>query len=64
MTEETMQEARKAFLVDTLKKLLGQDSPSGFTDNVVTAAEGIARELGFAMRFFRFRRGAIFLLRS
>lgn len=50
MTEETMLEARKAFLVDTLKKLLGQDSPSGFTDNVVTAAEGIARELGFATR--------------
>lgn len=50
MTEETMLEARKAFLVDTLKKLLGQDSPSGFTDNVVTVAEGIARELGFATR--------------
>lgn len=32
MTEETMREARKDFLVDTLKKLLGQDSPSGFTD--------------------------------
>ena len=32
MTEETMREARKAFLVDALKKLLGQDSPIGFTD--------------------------------
>ena len=41
MTEETMREARKDFLVDTLKKLLGQDSPSGFTDNVVTAAASL-----------------------
>ena len=48
MTEEKMQEARRAFLVDTLRKLLGQDSPTGFTDRVVTAAEDIARELGFA----------------
>ena len=50
MTEEKMQEARRAFLVDTLRKLLGQDSPTGFTDRVVTAAEDIARELGFAAR--------------
>ena len=50
MTEEKMQEARRAFLVDTLRKLLGQDSPTGFTDRVVTAAEDIARELGFATR--------------
>ena len=49
MTEETMQ-ARQAFLVDTLQKLLGQDSPSGFTGKVVTVAEGIARERGFATR--------------
>ena len=50
MTEEKMQEARRAFLVDTLRKLLGQDSPTGFTDRVVTAAEDIARELGFVTR--------------
>ena len=46
MTEEKMQEARRAFLVDTLQKLLGQDSPTGFTDKVVTVAEGIARGCG------------------
>lgn len=48
MTEEKMQgEARQVFLVDTLQKLLGQDSPTGFTERVVTVAEKIARELGF-----------------
>lgn len=48
MTEEKMQgEARQAFLVNTLQKLLGQDSPTGFTERVVTVAEEIARELGF-----------------
>ena len=48
MTEEKMQgEALQAFLVDTLQKLLGQDSPTGFTERVVTVAENIARELGF-----------------
>ena len=36
--------------MDTLQKLLGQDSPTGFTDKVVTVAEGIARQLGFATR--------------
>ena len=45
-----MLEARRAFLVDTLQKLLGQDSPTGYTEKVVTVAEGIARELGFATR--------------
>ena len=46
MTEEKMQgEARQAFLVDTLQKLLGQDSPTGFTERVVTVAEEIARDL-------------------
>ena len=49
MTEEMMQ-ARQAFLVDTLQKLLGQDSPSGFTGKVVTVAEDIARQLGFSTR--------------
>ena len=40
MTEEKMQgEARQAFLVNTLQKLLGQDSPTGFTERVVTVAE-------------------------
>ena len=51
MAQTAMQEqAREAFLTDTLKTLLGQDSPTGFTENVVTAAEGIARELGFETR--------------
>ncbi len=50
MTDKTRQEARRVFLVDTLKKLLGQDSPTGFTDKVVTVAEGIAQELGFVTR--------------
>ena len=51
MAQTAMQEqARVAFLTDTLKTLLGQDSPTGFTENVVTAAEGIARELGFETR--------------
>lgn len=30
MTEETMREVRKVFLVDTLQKLQGQDSPTDF----------------------------------
>ena len=50
MTEEKMREGRLAFLTDTLQKLLGQDSPTGFTEKVVTAAEKVARELGFAAR--------------
>ena len=50
MTEQTLQQARQAFLEDTLKKLLGQDSPTGFTEKVVTVAENIAREQGFATR--------------
>lgn len=51
MTEEkTLEQARRDFLVDTLQKLLGQDSPSGFTGKVVAAAEDIARALGFATR--------------
>lgn len=41
-----MREACKAFLEDTLKKLLGQNSHTGFTKKVVTAAEDIAREQG------------------
>ena len=35
-------QARRAFLVDTLQKLLGQDSPTGFTHGVIGVAEGIA----------------------
>ena len=51
MTEEKMQgEARQAFLVNTLQKLLGQDSPTGFTERVVTVAEEIARELGITTK--------------
>ena len=51
MKDETkLEQARRAFLVDTLKKLLAQDSPTGFTDKVVTAAEDIALNLGFAAR--------------
>ena len=51
MTEEKMQgEARQVFLVDTLQKLLGQDSPTGFTERVVTVAEEIARELGITTK--------------
>ena len=51
MAQTAMQEqAREAFLTNALKTLLGQDSPTGFTENVVTAAEGIARELGFGTR--------------
>lgn len=43
MAQTAMQEqAREAFLTNALKTLLGQDSPTGFTENVVTAAEGIA----------------------
>lgn len=48
MTEERTKE--QAFLVDTLQKLLGQDSPTGFTEKVVTVAENIARGLGFETR--------------
>lgn len=48
MTEERTKE--QAFLVDALQKLLGQDSPTGFTEKVVTVAEGITRELGFETR--------------
>lgn len=43
-------QARRAFLEDALNRLLGQDSPTGFTDRVVTEAENIARALGFAAR--------------
>ena len=51
MTEnKTQVQSRQAFLVDTLQKLLGQDSPTGFTEKVVTVAEDIVRELGFAER--------------
>ena len=50
MTEEKMQgEARQAFLVNTLQKLLGQDSPTGFTERVVTVAEEIARLKGISV---------------
>ena len=51
MTEELLQgQARQAFLLDTLQKLLEQDSPTGFTEKVVAVAEEIARKLGFDAR--------------
>ena len=40
----------KAFLMETAKALLTTDSPSGFTRRAVEVAEGIARELGYAVR--------------
>ena len=48
--EKTLEQARQAFLLDTLQKLLGQDSPTGFTDKAVELARGIAEGLGFAAR--------------
>ena len=40
----------KDFLRETAKALLTTDSPSGFTRRAVEVAEGIARELGYAVR--------------
>ena len=40
----------KDFLMVTAKALLTTDSPSGFTRRAVEVAEGIARELGYAVR--------------
>ena len=40
----------KDFLMETAKALLTTDSPSGFTRRAVEVAEGIARELGYAVR--------------
>ena len=48
--DKTLKQEQDAFLRDTLYKLLGQDSPTGFTDRAVEAAAGIARELGFEAR--------------
>ena len=45
--DKTLKQEQDAFLRDTLYKLLGQDSPTGFTDRAVEAAAGIAKELGF-----------------
>ena len=51
MRETTkLEPACQSFLVDTLEALLHQDSPTGFTAQVVGVAEGLARELGFAAR--------------
>ncbi len=48
MNDETMlEQEQQAFLLDTLKKLLGQDSPSGFTHKVTALAKDIAQGLGF-----------------
>lgn len=40
----------KDFLMETAKTLLAADSPSGFTQNAVAAAERIAGALGYATR--------------
>ena len=48
MNDETMlEQEQQAFLLDTLKRLLGQDSPSGFTHKVTALAKDIAQGLGF-----------------
>ena len=48
MNDETMlEQEQQAFLLDTLKKLLGQDSPSGFTHKATALAKDIAEGLGF-----------------
>ncbi len=51
MQEQTkLEQEQEAFVRDTLRTLLGQDSPTGFTEKVVDLAEGIARDLGFETR--------------
>ena len=40
----------KSYLLDTAVKLLNIDSPSGYTANVISLAEQMARELGFDTR--------------
>ena len=45
--EKTLEQAQQAFLLDTLQKLLGQDSPSGFTHKATALARDIAQGLGF-----------------
>ena len=48
MNDETMLEReQQAFLLDTLQKLLGQDSPRGFTHKATALAKDIAQGLGF-----------------
>ena len=49
MKEEWEQEQQE-FLRDTLQKLLGQDSPTGFTEKAVALAQTIAAGQGFATR--------------
>ena len=45
-----LEQEQQAFLLDTLKKLLGQDSPSGFTHKATALAKDIAQGLGFEAR--------------
>ena len=45
--EKIPEQERQAFLLDTLQKLLGQDSPSGFTHKATALAKDIAEGLGF-----------------
>lgn len=40
----------KTFLMETARRLLTTDSPSGFTSGAADLAEGIARELGYSAR--------------
>ena len=45
--EKILEQEQQAFLLDTLQKLLGQDSPSGFTHKATALAKDIAEGLGF-----------------
>ena len=49
----------QSFLMDTARRLLAIDSPSGFTHNVVREAEQIAQEYGYAAR--RTNKGGLIL---
>ena len=48
--ENDLERAQQAFLLDTLQKLLAQDSPSGFTQGATALAKDIAEQLGFEAR--------------
>ena len=51
MNDETnLEQEQQAFLLDTLRALLAQDSPSGFTAGAVELAQKTARDLGFEPR--------------
>lgn len=48
--EKNLEQEQQAFLLDTLRALLAQDSPSGFTAGAVELAQKTARDLGFETR--------------